>query len=178
MNRSTKLFLPLLIISLLFLNGCAGTAYLNTFVKPPAGVYERSDLKLLVTASYAPERMAAAQETRDKFEQELLVELRNKSRYKQVTLVEEKAIEEGDLLMLVTIDYVHSVSGGARLMGGALAGAASFKTKVELFQDNSDKRVAEMICGTTSKASQGVFGADTNHQIHLVAEKIAVEFAP
>jgi hypothetical protein len=162
----------------LFLTGCTGTAYLNTFVKPPASISERSDLKLLVNASFTPRNVAEAEEIRHKLEQKLLEELRSRSRYKETTLIQERSIVEGDLLMIVTINYVHSVSSGARIVGGAFAGTASFKTKVELFQDSTDKRIAEMICGTTSKGSQGIFGADTDHQISLIAEKIAMEFAP
>ncbi len=147
-------------------------------IKPPASTFDHDTLKLFVNSSFTPKNLAEGRKTQQLFEQRLIKALKDKSRYKNITLVKEPSTNKGELLMIVTINYVHSVSGGARVLGGAFSGAASFKTKVVLYQDDAKNRIGEMICGTTSKSSQGIFGADTNHQITIVAEKIAMEFAP
>jgi hypothetical protein len=159
------------------LSGCTGTAYLNTFIKPPDSAYTHKALHLYVDANrYSG--LAGFEDTRIEFEQNLLESLKSKSRFKEVTLISEKSIDKGQLLMVVTIDHVHFVSTGSRIAAGVFAGTASFKTRIELYENNIDNRIAEMICGTTSKSSQGIFGASTSHQADLVAQKIADEFSP
>ncbi|MCU7806827.1 MAG: hypothetical protein KZQ73_03030 [Candidatus Thiodiazotropha sp. (ex Semelilucina semeliformis)] len=177
MNKQFPYILLFFILTTFIMTGCTGSAYLNTFVKPPESIYHRNDLKLLVNGGYRLNNLSAYGETQLQFEEILLESLRNRSRYQEISLVKDKSIDNGDLLMVVTIDHVNYVSTGARLVSGVFAGTANFKTRVELYQDSPENRISEMICGTTSKVSQGVFGASTDYQMKLVAEKIAEEFS-
>jgi hypothetical protein len=178
MKRNTFCHFLLSISTILFLTGCAGSAYLNTSKQPPQTIYDHNELLLLVVGNGQTIANPEFAEIRDQFEKILVNELRNKPGFEKISIVNRNYIEQGQLLMVVTINYIHSVSTAARLAAGAFAGAASFKTSVELYENSRDNRISEAICGTSSSKSQGIFAASTSQQLELVAKRIAQEFTP
>ena len=151
------------------LTGCASNV--SQTVNKPITVQEHSNNIIYIAVSsdstisedknYAKTR----QELIDTIIQKLKIELPSSQ------VVTSNKPNEG-ISAQITIHEFNYVSGAARFLTGVLSGKAKLGAKLELVDIASNKNIGEVLLGTSSKFSEGIFGGTTGRQIEAVATEV------
>ena len=109
--------------------------------------------------------------------QDLITQVTKKAKVKMPDLKILTAGEQpaSGIVANVEIQELRYVSGAARFMGGVLSGQAKLGAKLEVTDISSKQKKGELLLGTSSKFSEGIFGGTTGRQVEAVSEQIVTQ---
>ena len=162
-------YLIILFLTVLAFTGCASNV--SQTINKPITVQEHSNNIIYLTVSNDPtvkedkNYAQTKQELIDTIIKKLQIELPSSQ------IVTSKKPTEG-ISADITIQEFNYVSGAARFLTGVLSGKAKLGAKLELVDIASNKNIGEILLGTSSKFSEGIFGGTTGRQVEAVATEV------
>jgi Domain of unknown function (DUF4410) len=163
-----KYLIALTLVALTF-TGCASNV--SQTVNKPITVQEHSNNIIYITVSRDP--TVNQDKNYAKTKQELIDSIINKLK---IELPSSQAVtsnkpSEGTSVHITFLEFNY-ISGAARFLTGVLSGKAKLGVKLEIVDIASNKNIGEVLLGTSSKTSEGVFGGTTGRQIEAVATEV------